>query len=673
MKRSRVSAAFAVISLATLSAVCQAGLGPENIMVVVNADSPASLQIANEYLRIRGIPASHVVMLHHLTGTEYVDVDHFRSDILKPTLEAIQSRGLTQQIDCITYSADIPYSVNVGSDIKGRPMPMVITQPAAINGLTYLYDWVLKGDIDYLRLDINRYSRRILPLPAGLDMTPAEQIDYAKALNDYANKKYEPAIVALKKLLDTPRTDPNIAYNLACCQALVNQTDDAVKSLRLAMRAGWRNYGQTASDPDLASLANNDEFKKVLRLLKGVHIDVQPSFGFHQSVALDRSGNPAITGSHYMLSTVLGVTAGRGNSVDDILTYLRRSKQADFTSPKGTIYFERNGDVRSRTREWGFQPAADALAHMGIQAVVEDGVLPQNRADVAGATIGTAGFDWPASHSTILPGAILEHLTSFGGMLNKGADQTPCTEFLKNGASGSSGTVMEPYALQEKFPTPFIHVEYAKGFTLAEAFYLSVSGPYQLLMLGDPLTRPWGTKASITVGGLPANSLISKPTRFQVNLNSAAKPANYSLYVDGKLLQTTPQSNGLVLDPKKLEAGYHDASITAVLNDVSSSVANYPFNFMIPIGTNKFVTPLTATTSLSNKTNFVVSAPGASDIELFAHGESIYKIIGDKGSVSIAGSSLGLGTIALYPVATFRTGSQSSRLRGQPIQVTVTN
>ena len=670
VKRPHISVAFSIIGLCCASH-CHAGIGAENLVVVVNGDSPASLQIANEYVHLREIPSNHIVVLHHITGTEYIDVDHFRSDILKPTLDAIQARGLTQQIDCITYSADIPYSINVGTDINGRPMPMVITQPAAINGLTYLSDWVLKKDIDYLRLDINRYSRRILPLPPGEDMTQAEQTEYAKALNDYSNKKYEPAIAVFKKLLETPRTDPNIAYNLACSQALANQPDDAIKSLRLAMRAGWRNYGQTASDPDLASLANMDEFKKVLRLLKGVHIDIQPATGFKHSTLWDRTGSPGTTGSHYMLSTVLGVTAGRGNSVEDILSYLRRSKQADFTSPKGTIYFERNGDVRSRTREWGFQPAADALTQMGIQAIVEDGVLPQNRSDVAGATIGTAGFDWPGSHSTILPGAILEHLTSFGGMLNKGADQTPCTEFLKNGASGSSGTVMEPYALQEKFPTPFIHVEYARGFTLAESFYLSVSGPYQLLMLGDPLCRPWGTKASLTVSGLPSNGQISKQTRFQVQVNAASKAVTYNLYVDGKLIQNSTQSNGLVLTPSQFDAGYHDASITAVLGDVPSSVTSHPFQFIFPSRSHMMVTPTTSTIGATNKTDFVVSAPGASQIELFAIGESIFKIEGDKGTVSIPGSILGPGLSDVLSIATYGSGTKASHFRGRPIQISV--
>ena len=33
---------------------------------------------------------------------------------------------------------------------------------------------------------------------------------------------------------------------------------------------------------------------------------------------------------------------------------------------------------------------------------------------------------------------------------------------------------------------------YAAGMSLAESFYLAVESPYQLLIVGDPLCRPYG-------------------------------------------------------------------------------------------------------------------------------------------------------------------------------------
>ena len=125
----------------------------------------------------------------------------------------------------------------------------------------------------------------------------------------------------------------------------------------------------------------------------------------------------------------------------------------------------------------------------------------------------------PARLSTISP--------AIGGVLSAGAGQTPLTEFLRYGAAGSSGTVCEPYAIQNKFPVPAIQVHYARGCSLAEAFYQSVWGPYQLLIVGDPLCRPWARIPAIHVSGVEAGAtvhgrLILKPTAEAADKAAAA-------------------------------------------------------------------------------------------------------------------------------------------------------
>jgi hypothetical protein len=110
--------------------------------------------------------------------------------------------------------------------------------------------------------------------------------------------------------------------------------------------------------------------------------------------------------------------------------------------------------------------------------------------------VGAAGFSWQSSGSRLLPGAIAESLTSYGGHFNT-HKQTKLTEFLRHGAAGASGAVAEPFSLQAKFPVPLLHVHYADGCSLAEAFYQSVEAPYQLLIVGDPLARPYARFAEV--------------------------------------------------------------------------------------------------------------------------------------------------------------------------------
>ncbi len=295
--------------------------------------------------------------------------------------------------------------------------------------------------------------------------------------------------------------------------------------------------------------------------MKSVAFDVQPSAAFDASTGWNADGSPDSdpTAPRYLLSVVLACTTGRGLSEEEAIQNLRRSARSDGTRPDGTIYFERNGDVRSTTREWAFQNAAKKLQSIGVKAVVEDGVIPNERSDVAGAVVGIADFDWKASQSTILPGAIVEHLTSFGGVMTKGAGQTPMTEFLKHGAA-------------------------------AEAFYQSVTGPYQLLIGGDPLANPWRRSFEIEAPML----VVRDPKSGQVRIRAVGKPgqllqpAKWEVYAAGKLIHSATGTDlDLDWDPATTKAGAspstkgnaafpaHSAHITIIAraNDPNQTVA----------------------------------------------------------------------------------------------------
>jgi len=76
----------------------------------------------------------------------------------------------------------------------------------------------------------------------------------------------------------------------------------------------------------------------------------------------------------------------------------------------------------------------------------------------------------------VLPGAIIDNLTSEGGEMTPAGGQAPLSVFVRFGVAGTSGTVTEPMAIQNKFATPFIFYHYARGASMAEAYYQSVWG-----------------------------------------------------------------------------------------------------------------------------------------------------------------------------------------------------
>ena len=167
-----------------------------------------------------------------------------------------------------------------------------------------------------------------------------------------------------------------------------------------------------------------------------------PSRGFRFRYFWDSKGERTQDpnqGQRYFLSTMLGVTSGRGNTVAEVISYLKRAATADGKRPRGTIYFMWNNDVRSTTRHACFEIVAAQINGLGVEARVVQGTLPTAAPDIMGLMTGTSDFDFAATRSVILPGAICEHLTSAGGMLASNGGQTPLTQFLKYGAAGASG------------------------------------------------------------------------------------------------------------------------------------------------------------------------------------------------------------------------------------------
>jgi uncharacterized protein (TIGR03790 family) len=90
-----------------------------------------------------------------------------------------------------------------------------------------------------------------------------------------------------------------------------------------------------------------------------------------------------------------------------------------------------------------------------------------------------------------LPGALADHLTSFGGDL-LGQRQMSSLSWLEAGATASYGTVSEPCGHWQKFPHPLILMQnYLSGLTAVETYWKSVEWPAQGLIIGEPLAAPY--------------------------------------------------------------------------------------------------------------------------------------------------------------------------------------
>ena len=134
----------------------RAGGGPENVMLVVNAASPASIEVANAWITLRNIPPINVFMLPWEGSRESIPVGTFRDEILRPILQAIDGRRLSSQIDQVVYSTDFPWRIDFRDEL---PAPLVGKDncpSASLTGLSTQYAAVLSRQPTYLEVGSNR-------------------------------------------------------------------------------------------------------------------------------------------------------------------------------------------------------------------------------------------------------------------------------------------------------------------------------------------------------------------------------------------------------------------------------------------------------------------------------------------------------------------------------------
>ena len=640
---------FLVLVLA--AAAVHAGGGPETTLVVVNAGSPVSRQVAHESASPRDNPGQIMLYIDTVPHFGVVDVDTFLSELWGPVQDRLKATGLLGRVDCIAWSADFPYAVDFRKRLPEGGGGQGIGVKASLTGATFLVRQIEAGE-EFWDLSANPwYGVRLGG--AARPATSEERGHAMRAAGAMRAKRYEEAVEAFRAVLATYEEAPQLWYNLACCLALLDRADEAFEALDKAAAQGFNNADHAAGDGDLAKLRGDARWAAALERIRkapapGMRFDVLESRGY---ASADHEGA--------CLSVMLAYTGPQGNGLDEILGYLRASASADGKKPDGTVYFCRNDDIRSRTREPFFAGTIALLKERGRKAEIVEGTLPDGRADVVGAVVGRAGFDWGRSKAVMRPGALCDHLTSFGAHFDT-PGQTKLTEFLRHGCAGATGTVQEPLALHQKFPHPAVHVFYADGCSLAEAFTRSLSGPYQTLIVGDPLARPFATFEALTVDEPPA------PWKGTVEIGAKATGAigRFELWVDGRFVSEKKVLPGgervaLSLENPALDDGHHEVRVVAVAahpvatrsySKIHATVDNHGRTAKNRSGSSgKLVYP-------SNFGSWTIVAPGASSFELWQGSRVVARgDTGDLGSVSTR--DLGPGRLALVPRAVWPDGT----------------
>ena len=352
---------------------------------------------------------------------------------------------------------------------------------------------------------------------------------------------------------------------------------------------------------------------------------------FDSEHAFTHSGAPS--SNRYYLSTVLnGWTFSSAKSAID------RSTASDLANPTGTVFLARSTDNDRNIQWYQYEDIAFSCRVMGSpqQCALVDTNAIRYQTNIIGYAIGVTWVSY-LDQNSFLPGALAHHLTSYGGyLLDPSGSQMTILNWLNWGPVGSYGTVVEPCAYTNKFPLARLHYWYARGFNLAECFFMAVQNPYQGVVVGDPLCSPYAIPPDMIISGIQPNQIISNAVNVTVEgvgISDNNPVGQIDLFLDDLFVRTL---TNVSLAPGNL--------LDLTVNSVTCS-------YVIASGDTLYL----AASGLANAVNtshFAVKAyPHGDRIEL------VYTNYGQEGgSIAYAASSR-QGTASVLSVAGYVTGT----------------
>ena len=246
---------------------------------------------------------------------------------------------------------------------------------------------------------------------------------------------------------------------------------------------------------------------------------------------------PSLPGRPFAATLLTGLTLASAKLLVD------RSVAADFTHPGGDVYLLHTSDI-ARNVQWPqFDDAAMAMrmTPAPLSVIQADQDKLGNTADVAGYFAGLPNHRPEVETNSYTPGALGNHLTSFGGRIHDSIGQMSILRWIETGSVGAAGTVDEACNFTNKFPSARVHLHHARGYALAESFLQSIQHPYQTLVVGDPLCQPYATPPVVVISGVTNQQVVAGTVVLNLSGSSplpGVRIGRMELYADGRRIAT---------------------------------------------------------------------------------------------------------------------------------------
>lgn len=538
MTRARLVLLVAIVAPA---AVAHAELTSQNVLILANGADPSSLPLAKHYAQRRGIPPTRILALRCPTN-DTITRSQYDNLIARPVRMFLRRQKLTDQIKVIVTVYGMPLRVRPAKPDKPRrqlaaamvkryqrefiELEAAHNQLADLAGIATTQPTTLPARDHPNRFPRNRHRilRRISRVMARMEQTLKTQ-----PTRDAQKRLFTQAMQIRVKLLGVAdltarnQADPTVADKL---RRMMHQFAQA-----LAEDPGRRDLK--------ACLAMARQIGGQVLVLKTIYEDVARLKYTHSSAAIDDELTLLLHETYMLAGRIPNALnprlarhplAGRwtpvimtarldGPTPAIVKRMIDEALHAEAKGLAGKVYIDAQG-LKPGTPKFAYDEdlrrlAEQLKARSRLTTILDNrrALFPPGSAPDAAIYCGWYSLKKYVPAFKFVPGAVAFHIASFEAQsLHNRALNLWCPKLLEAGAAATVGPVDEPYLDAFPLPSEFFSLLMSGRYTLVEAFFLTKRyNSWRVILIGDPLYRPFAVTAQLPAADLAATPLPVSP------------------------------------------------------------------------------------------------------------------------------------------------------------------
>lgn len=520
-----------LLTLLALPSLAFAQLQPQQIVLIVNRNSPDSAALADYYANARQVPKDQILALDLPTGDE-ISFEQYERDVVPAVRKWLVDRKLEPRIACLVTFYGVPLKIAARNN-----------GPDETRELANLRD-ALRDVQQQLAAHTSELEKQAAAADPSFRPRPGDSVDAlnrrldhatqtlalaAQSANDVEQRRAKTSALmsAVKKLREpatTQRSDP---------PATSSSTTPPTSNSAVAALMSNQDLSERRFDPDarrqVRALSAADgliSFAQVLAAQVDYLTPEASEAAFDSELALLMWPNyprpqwlPNPLSYRYLESRtphtfmVMRLDAPTPQRVRDIIA---TSIQIERDGLKGRVLVDAGGAKKldPENKNAGYQSFERTFARLALllkqktklQVSYDEGpeVLPPHTVKGVALYTGWYSVGRYVPSADLVPGAVAYHVASFEMTSLHDNNAGWCLGLINDGAVATIGPISEPYL--HAFPTPddFFPLLLTGQMSLAECYWRTTPlTSWKMCIVGDPLYTPYRKDPPLKVSDLP--------------------------------------------------------------------------------------------------------------------------------------------------------------------------